>query len=80
MEYQKQKGQLEKENQNLKEKRNQEHKFKDKCDICNTFDYCKGYKDKVLCELCLKKAISESNFVIEGQLSIFDILGGNSYE
>lgn len=29
-------------------------KYKDKCDICKKWDYCKGYKNKVLCERCIK--------------------------
>lgn len=30
-------------------------KYKDKCDCCNKFNYCRGYNDKVLCEECIKK-------------------------
>ena len=29
--------------------------FKDACDNCGKFNYCKGYKGKVLCEECIKK-------------------------
>ena len=30
-------------------------KFKDACDKCGHFDYCKGYKGKVLCPNCIQK-------------------------
>lgn len=30
-------------------------KFKDACDNCGKFNYCKGYKGRVLCEECIKK-------------------------
>lgn len=30
-------------------------KFKDQCDICGKFDYCQGFRDKVLCTKCLSK-------------------------
>ena len=30
-------------------------RFKDQCDICLKWEYCKGYKNKVLCENCFKK-------------------------
>lgn len=29
--------------------------FREQCDICSKFDYCKGYNGLVLCEKCLKK-------------------------
>ena len=28
-------------------------KFKDKCDLCNEYSYCKGYEDLVLCSSCI---------------------------
>lgn len=28
-------------------------KFKDKCDLCNKYSYCKGYEDLVLCSNCI---------------------------
>lgn len=64
----------EQEKQNLKENKKQEHKFKDQCDVCNNFDYCKGYNGKVLCKSCIEKQASESNSIIKGQMSIFDLL------
>lgn len=30
-------------------------KFKDKCDECKNFGFCKGYKGRILCEKCLTK-------------------------
>lgn len=29
--------------------------FKDQCDVCNKWTYCKGYKGLVLCNRCLVK-------------------------
>lgn len=31
--------------------------YKDKCDNCQKFDYCKGYNGKILCDDCIKKEI-----------------------
>ena len=36
-------------------------KFKDACDICGQFDYCKGYKGKVVCPNCIKKEEENKN-------------------
>ena len=33
----------------------EKQKFKDACDNCGRFDYCKGYKGKVLCPDCIHK-------------------------
>ena len=30
-------------------------KFKDKCDKCNQMKVCKGFKEWVLCENCIKE-------------------------
>ena len=30
-------------------------KYKDQCDICKKFSYCKGYNKQVLCEECISK-------------------------
>ena len=30
-------------------------KFKDKCEKCNQFSYCKGYNGQVLCEKCINE-------------------------
>lgn len=30
-------------------------KFKDQCDLCMKFDYCKGFDEKVLCEDCIRQ-------------------------
>lgn len=30
-------------------------KYKDKCDECKNFGFCKGYKGRILCEKCLAK-------------------------
>lgn len=29
--------------------------FKDQCDLCNKFDYCRGFDDMILCQKCFKK-------------------------
>lgn len=29
--------------------------FKDQCDVCGKWDYCKGFKGLVLCKKCLVK-------------------------
>lgn len=29
-------------------------KYKDQCDLCKKFNYCRGYEEKVLCEECIK--------------------------
>lgn len=38
-----------------------EVKFKDACDECNKFDYCKGYNGKVLCPVCIQKEEEKNN-------------------
>lgn len=54
---------------------NHNNTFKDKCDICNKFDYCRGFNNKVLCESCLSKEKSTANFINkEIQLTIFDFI------
>lgn len=30
-------------------------KFKDACDACGKFDYCRGHDGKVLCPECIAK-------------------------
>lgn len=30
-------------------------KFKDSCDNCHKFDFCRGYNGKVLCGKCIEK-------------------------
>lgn len=29
--------------------------FKDQCDLCNKFDYCRGFDNMILCQKCFKK-------------------------
>lgn len=31
------------------------NKYKDKCDVCLKWDYCKGHQNKVMCESCINK-------------------------
>lgn len=31
-------------------------RFKDKCDICHTFQCCKGHKNMVVCDKCRRLA------------------------
>ena len=52
-------------------------KFKDKCEICNNFDYLKGFNSKCLCDKCIStykdvnvKVYKKRNFK---QLSIYDV-------
>lgn len=59
-------------------------RFKDQCDNCGKFDYCKGVRDKLLCEKCrtAKKELdlSESEFqkqdksIPKGQTNIYDFI------
>lgn len=35
-------------------------KYKDQCDVCLKWDYCKGYRNKVLCENCIKNKQNEA--------------------
>lgn len=41
------------------------HQYKDQCDCCNKFKYCKGYNNKVLCEECIKKIVNNNIIEIE---------------
>lgn len=36
-------------------------RYKDQCDECKKFDYCKGVEGKVLCQECAKKHEEENN-------------------
>ena len=59
----------------LKENEIKGRKFKDKCDLCNTFNFCKGFNGKVLCESCIQKQESKINLIKkEEQLTIFDLI------
>lgn len=29
--------------------------FKDQCDLCGKFDYCKGFDSMILCSKCLRE-------------------------
>ena len=40
-------------------------KFKDSCDNCHKFDFCRGYKDRVLCEECIEKGFGKLAPIIE---------------
>lgn len=44
-------------------------KFKDQCDICKEWDYCKGHDGKVLCRKCLQDVTKESKKDKPKQLS-----------
>lgn len=59
------------------------NKYKDKCDCCNQYKICRGYKDKVLCEDCINKTdklkdkkeiINNEPYIIKGQTTIFDYI------
>ena len=43
-------------------------KFKDKCDLCNKWDYCKGFNQQVLCPNCIEKIKNKK----EIQLKLFE--------
>ena len=50
-------------------------KFKDKCDICNTWQFdCRGYEDQILCLSCMQKIKDNKNNekINQKQLNIFD--------
>ena len=59
-------------------------KYKDECDNCKKFDFCRGYNGRVLCEECIKegfgdlapivevKKVKEKEWVLKGQYR-FDI-------
>ena len=40
-------------------------KYKDECDNCKKFDYCVGYKDRVLCEKCIKEGFGDLAPIVE---------------
>lgn len=33
--------------------------FKDQCDVCGKWEYCKGYKGLVLCNKCFEKEVAK---------------------
>ena len=35
--------------------------YKDACDTCGKFDYCKGHDGKVLCPECITKQEEQTN-------------------
>ena len=46
-------------------------RFKDKCDLCGNWNYCKGYDDKVLCPNCINK-LESRKVKVNLQLSFFE--------
>lgn len=48
-------------------------RYKDKCDICGKFDFCKGKDNKVLCQKCFNNQEQKivSNFKFK-QLTLED--------
>lgn len=46
-------------------------KFKDKCDLCGNWNYCKGYDNKVLCPNCINK-LDIKKVRVNLQLSFFE--------
>ena len=49
--------------------------FKDKCDICNTWQFnCWGYNDLILCPNCIKnkKELKNNKKIYQKQLNLFD--------
>ena len=58
-------------------------KFKDKCDICNTWQFdCHGYKDQVLCPSCIQKMENNQSTKLKNyiQLTIFNEEEKNNYK
>lgn len=56
-------------------------KYKDQCDICHSYKYCKGFDKKVLCEECRAKQLNISLDKTRNnkkkhkkQLNIFDLI------
>lgn len=52
-------------------------KFKDKCDLCGNWNYCKGYEDKVLCPNCINK-LANKKAKVNLQLSLFEEVTNDS--
>ena len=52
-------------------------KFKDKCDLCGNWNYCKGYDDKVLCPNCINK-LESRKVRVNLQLSFFEEVTNDS--
>jgi len=53
--------------------------YKDECDVCNKFDYCKGLNGLVVCSKCYENMKKEDpvitdNVTDENQTSIYDFL------
>lgn len=46
-----------------------QHRYKDQCDICKKYDYCKGHNEKVLCSKCLKELVKTNIKIKNKQLS-----------
>lgn len=44
-------------------------KYKDQCDICNKWDYCKGHNGLVLCHKCLEREL-----IKDKNKSLFEIV------
>lgn len=41
-------------------------KYKDQCDICLEWNYCKGYQGKVLCDSCKQKQQNKPIEIVGG--------------
>lgn len=52
------------------QKKLKDSKFKDQCDVCKSFDYCKGHNGKVLCRKCLQEVTEINKKVKIKQLSL----------
>lgn len=53
--------------------------YKDECDVCNKFDYCKGLNGLVVCRNCYENMKKEDPVITddvldENQTSIYDFL------
>ena len=40
-------------------------KYKDSCEHCKKFDFCRGYKGRVLCENCIKEGFGDLAPIVE---------------
>ena len=59
--------------------------YKDECDVCNKFDYCKGLNGLVVCRNCYENMKKENqaiadDVIVENQTSIYDFLQKNKTE
>ena len=45
------------------------NKFKDQCDICGNFDFCKGVNGQVICPKCASETEVIDTFKLVGEIN-----------